>query len=177
MILDRPGRIVFACLSDRTDEDVLNEFCRVFDYKPVTFIARQNVSGERMPIYHTNVMMCLAEDFAVICSDSIDDLTERKMVLSAIKNSVNEIIEISENQLNSFAGNMLQVKNRKGQKFLVMSESAYKSLEKDQIEIIEKYCPIIHSPLDTIETCGGGSARCMMAEIFLPEKSKTTFSD
>jgi hypothetical protein len=173
MILDRSQRIVYAALSDRTDESILREFCQVFDFECITFTATQNVDGQRMPIYHTNVMMCVAEDFSVICSDTIQNPVEREKVLTSLKNTGKEIIEISEEQMNHFAGNMLQVHNAKGERFLVMSTAAYESLNSNQVQRIEKYGPIIHSSLETIETCGGGSARCMMAEIFLPEKIKT----
>ncbi|UII23640.1 citrulline utilization hydrolase CtlX [Fulvivirga ligni] len=168
MILDRVNKIVYAAISQRTDEDVLDEFCRKFAFKPVKFIANQTVEGERLPIYHTNVMMCVAETFAVICLDSIDDADERKAVIDSLEASGKEIIEITEDQEHHFAGNMLQVNAESGEKYLVMSEAAYQSLTAKQISAIEKHCPIIHSSLDTIEALGGGSARCMMAEVFLP---------
>lgn len=115
-------------------------------------------------------MMCVADQFVVICLDCIDDELEREKVQEVIKSTGKEIIEISEDQMQQFAGNMLQVQNDEGKKFLVMSESAYKSLTPEQISAIEKYCEIIYSDLSTIETNGGGSARCMLAEVFLPKK-------
>ncbi|MBL3658059.1 citrulline utilization hydrolase CtlX [Fulvivirga sediminis] len=168
MILDRPNKIVYAAISERTNEEILGEFCRKFGFKPVKFTAFQTVEGKRLPIYHTNVMMCIAETFAVICLDTIDDAAQRKEVEESLKQTGKEIIEISEEQEHHFAGNMLQVSSSDGDKYLVMSAAAYQSLEASQIAAIEKHCPIIHSSLDTIEALGGGSARCMMAEVFLP---------
>ena len=122
-----------------------------------------------MPIYHTNVMMCLGEKFSVICSDTIDDKKERKIVLDHLHHDGKEIIRISEQQMHQFAGNMLQVLGKDNKRYLVMSSSAYNSLTEEQIKSVSKYSEIIHSSLETIEACGGGSARCMMAEVFLPK--------
>ena len=170
LLLDRENRIAYCALSPRADEDLFIEFCEDFEYTPVLFTANQTVNGERKAIYHTNVMMCLAETFAVICLDAIDDKKERKSVVSHLKQTGKEIIPITEAQVNNFAGNMLQVKAADDALFLIMSQAAYDSLSKDQINRIKKYCPILASSLDTIEACGGGSARCMMAEVFLPKK-------
>ena len=126
------------------------------------------MNNQRLPIYHTNVMMSVGDKFVIICLDSIDNAFERQNVVEQIQNSGKEIIEITENQMQNFAGNMLQVNNQKGEKFLVMSETAYRSLTEEQIQRIEKYNEIIYSDLNVIETNGGGSARCMLAEIFLP---------
>lgn len=169
MALDRVHRKAYCALSDRADESLFIEFCEDFEYSPVIFTANQSVDGKRMPIYHTNVMMCLADHFAVICLDAIDDKKERKMVVGHLKEDGKEIISISEEQMHHFAGNMLQVLSGDSSPMLVMSTQAYKSLNRKQIESIEKYCGILHSSLETIETCGGGSARCMMAEVFLPK--------
>lgn len=170
MILDRVNEKVYASLSERTDEDLLIEFCDDFEYTPFIFTSYQTVNGTREPIYHTNVMMAIADNYVVICLDSIDDKKEKKALVKSFNDDNKEIITISEDQVNRFAGNMLQVGSKDGKKFLVMSDSAYKSLNPEQIKTIEKYNPIIHSSLDTIEACGGGSARCMMAEVFLPKK-------
>lgn len=170
MVLDRANLVVYAAISVRTNRDILDLFCKKYGYQPVIFRANQTVNGERVPIYHTNVMMCLAEQFVVICLDTIDDENERKQVTEMFEKSGKDIIVISEEQLNFFAGNMLQVCNTDGQYYTIMSSTAFHSLTKDQLEIIEKYGAVIHSSLDTIEACGGGSARCMMAEIFLPPK-------
>ena len=170
MALDRENRIAYCALSARADEELFIEFCEDFEYTPVIFTAYQTVKGKRLPIYHTNVMMCLAETFSVICLDSIDDKKERKNVVKHLKQDGKEIISITEAQMHQFAGNMLQLKGENEQRYLVMSEAAYKSLTPNQISSIEKHCPVISSSLETIETCGGGSARCMMAEVFLPKK-------
>ncbi|MHC5308869.1 citrulline utilization hydrolase CtlX [Myroides sp. LJL116] len=168
LLIDRVNNKVYCALSQRADEDLVIEFCEEFEMDPVIFEAFHTVDGQRKNIYHTNVMMCLADDFAIICADAIDDKQEKKIVLNHLKESKKEIITISEDQVNNFAGNMLQVLGDQGKKYLVMSTQAYNSLTKDQIDAIEKHCSILHSSLDTIEACGGGSARCMMAEIFLP---------
>ena len=169
IILDRVNRKAYCALSPRADEELFIEFCEDFEYTPVIFVANQTVEGKRLPIYHTNVMMCLAENFAVICLDSIDDKKERKNVVKHLKQDGKEIISITEAQMHQFAGNMLQLRGANEQRYLVMSEAAHKSLTVNQIKAIEKHCPILSSSLETIETCGGGSARCMMAEVFLPK--------
>ena len=170
LLLDRENGKAYCALSPRADEEVMIEFCEDFELTPVIFEAFQTVNGERKLIYHTNVMMCLGDTFAVICADCIDDKKERKMVLDSLRGDDKEIILITEEQVNNFAGNMLEVKGKNDQRFVVMSESAYKSLTKKQIAQLEAHVEIIHSSLDTIEACGGGSARCMMAEIFLPKE-------
>jgi len=169
LLLDRVNKKAYCALSPRADEDLFIEFCEDFEYSPVIFTAYQTVDGKRKPIYHTNVMMCLAETFAVICLDTIDDKQERKNVVKHLKEDRKQIIEITENQVAHFAGNMLQVKGISNERFLVMSQSAFDCLTPNQIQQITKHCEIISSSLETIETCGGGSARCMMAEIFLPK--------
>jgi len=166
--LDRVNRKAYCALSPRADEELFIEFCEDLEFTPVIFTANQTVDGKRLAIYHTNVMMCLAENFAVICLDTIDDKKERKNVVKHLKEEGKDIIKITEAQMHQFAGNMLQVQGTNGQRYLVMSEAAHKSLTKDQVDRIEKHCPILSSSLETIETCGGGSARCMMAEVFLP---------
>ena len=168
MIFDHDNKIAYGSVSLRLDEELFRKFCDDYGYTPVVFHSFQNVGTQRLPIYHTNVMMCVADQFVVICLDCIDDEMEREKVQEVIKSTDKEVIEISEEQLQQFAGNMLQVQNEAGTKFLVMSETAYKSLTRLQIENIEKYCEIIHADLNTIETNGGGSARCMLAEVFLP---------
>jgi hypothetical protein len=169
LLLDRQHRKAYCALSPRADEELLIEFCEDFDYAPVIFHANQSVNGERLAIYHTNVMMCLGEDFSVICLNSIDDKSERKNVIKQLKEDGKEVIDITELQLSSFAGNMLQVADKKGKKFIIMSSAAHQSLTDKQISSLEKHGEIISSSLDTIEACGGGSARCMMAEVFLPK--------
>lgn len=168
ILMDRQNERAYCALSDRANEDLFIEFCEDFEYTPVIFTANQNVDGKRLPIYHTNVMMCLAEEFCVICLDSIDDKKEQKNVLKHLKETSKEVIKITESQMHHFAGNMLQVLGENDQKLLVMSADAHQSLTSDQVNRIEKHCKIVSSDLSTIETCGGGSARCMMAEVFLP---------
>ena len=168
MVLDHVNMICYAAISIRTDEIAVMQFCEEFGYRPICFTANQDVKGERMEIYHTNVMMCVADSFVVICLDTIDDESEREHVLEVLTETGKEIIEITEAQKHRFAGNMLQVMGDKP--CLVMSNSAYSSLTEEQKIAIEKHCPILCSSLDTIEACGGGSARCMMAEIFLPKQ-------
>ncbi|WP_031425997.1 citrulline utilization hydrolase CtlX [Flavimarina sp. Hel_I_48] len=169
IVLDRANEKAYCALSARADEELFIEYCEEFEYFPVVFNAFQTKNEKRLPIYHTNVMMCVAEDFCVICLECIDDKKERKNVVQHLKDSGKEIIAITEKQLELFAGNMLQLMNEKGEKILAMSQSAHNSLSSEQISRIEKYCKILSSDLTTIETCGGGSARCMMAEIFLPK--------
>lgn len=171
IVLDRVNKKAYAALSKRTDEDLFIEFCEDFEYTPVIFNSYQSVGDNREQIYHTNVMMAIADEYAIICLDTIDDKKEKKAVVASLKEDGKEIIDISEDQVNRFAGNMLQVGSSDGEKFLVMSTSAFESLTDKQKATIEKYNPIIHSSLDTIEACGGGSARCMMAEVFLPKMS------
>ncbi|UJH89720.1 arginine deiminase-related protein [Antarcticibacterium sp. 1MA-6-2] len=168
MILDRANQKAYCSLSPRADEELFIEFCEDMEFTPVIFTANQHVDGKRKPIYHTNVMMCLAEEFAVICLDSIDDSGERKNVLKHLKGDGKEIIKISEKQIHNFAGNMLQVKGKAGKKYLVMSKTAEDSLTSEQKKKITSYCEILSADVNTIETCGGGSTRCMMAEVFLP---------
>ncbi|WP_348799429.1 citrulline utilization hydrolase CtlX [Flavobacterium adhaerens] len=169
LVLDRANGKAYCALSPRADEELFIEFCEDFEFTPVIFEAFHTANNERKLIYHTNVMMCLGETFAVICADCIDDKKERKMVLDSIRGDEKEVILISEEQLNNFAGNMLEVKGADDRRYLVMSASAHQSLTKKQIAQLEEHVTILSSNLDTIEACGGGSARCMMAEIFLPK--------
>ena len=170
LLLDRKNQKAYCALSPRADEELFIEFCEDYDLAPVIFEAFQTVNGERKLIYHTNVIMTLGETFAVICADCIDDKKERKMVLDNLKEDGKDVILITEDQVNNFAGNMLEVKGKDDKRDLVMSNSAFQSLTKKQITQLEKHAEILSSSLDTIEACGGGSARCMMAEIFLPKK-------
>jgi len=169
ILLDRVNSIAYCALSPRADEELFIEFCEDFEYTPVVFTANQTVDGKRLPIYHTNVMMCLAETFAVICLETIDNKKERKQVVSNLEKTGKKVITITEKQMHQFAGNMLQVRGQDDALYLVMSQAAHDSLSKSQKDLIEAHCPILSSTLTTIETCGGGSARCMMAEVFLPK--------
>lgn len=170
IVLDRENDKAYCALSTRADEELFIEFCEDFEYTPVIFEAFQTVENERKLIYHTNVMMCVADTFAVICADCIDDKKERKMVLDSLKSDGKEIVLITEDQMNNFAGNMLEIQGADERRYLIMSASAHKSLTKKQIAQLEEHITILSSSLDTIEACGGGSARCMMAEIFLPKE-------
>ena len=170
MILDRENRIAYCSISNRSDEDLFIEFCEDFEFTPVLFNSYQSVGDKRLSIYHTNVMMCVAADYVIICLDSIDDKKQRKNVSDFINQSGKKLIEISERQVESFAGNMLELINDNGESILVMSQSAKDSLNENQKNIITKYSRILSCDINTIEVCGGGSARCMIAEIFLPKK-------
>ena len=168
MVLDRVSRIAYACISPRTNTAVLNEFCRMNEYTAVSFIAK---GSDGVDIYHTNVMMCIAEQFAVVCLASITDTSEKEKLIASLQSNGKEIIDISLDQLDHFAGNMLQVLNSNNERLLVMSSQAYASLSEEQVNRLEKYNRILHSSLDNIETAGGGSARCMLAEVFLQPKA------
>jgi len=170
LVLDRENKIAYAAISVRTDKDVVDDFCAAFGYEGVVFTANQTVDGNRLPIYHTNVMMCVADKYAVVCADTIDDETERKHLIDRLVSSGKEIVYLTEKQKHHFAGNMLQLANKSGETFTVMSSAAYNSLTDSQLTQLKKFGGIIHSSLSTIEQLGGGSARCMMAEMFLPKK-------
>jgi hypothetical protein len=168
VVLDRAHQNAYCAISPRAEEELFIEFCEDFDYNPIVFSAYQTVNEKRELIYHTNVMMCVGNSFAVVCLESIDDAKERKNLIQHLRESGKEIINITEKQVNHFAGNMLQVKGSQEKLYVVMSKTAYKSLTAQQIIQIEKHGEILYSDVNTIETCGGGSVRCMMAEVFLP---------
>ena len=170
IVLDRINRKAYAALSDRTDARALEHFCDQLDFEPVAFQAFQTVDNQRLPIYHTNVMMSIGSGYAVVCLDCIDSSEERKQVVDAIAQDGLELIAITEEQVNQFAGNMLELKGVEGP-VLVMSASAHQSLVPGQIEKLQQHNILLHAPLPTIETCGGGSARCMIAEIHLPKQN------
>lgn len=167
MVLDRKNKLAFACISPRTDQKALSIFCDLSGYKPVVFHA---FSQSGKAIYHTNVMMCIGDLFTVICLEAITSEKERNQTKNLILASGKELVEISYQQMKCFAGNMLQLQNNKGDKLLVMSQQARESLNDSQFNTLAKYCKILSSPLHTIENCGGGSARCMIAEIYLEAK-------
>jgi len=168
MILDRVNRINYACLSPRTSVQILSKFSILMSYEAVHFTAKDDSAND---IYHTNVMMSVGEDIAVICSECIDE-EDRPRVLAKLTVTGKTIVHITPDQMNRFAGNMLEVENVNGQRFIIMSQTAYKSLTKEQIETISQFNTILSIPIDTIEKYGGGSVRCMMAEIFPPEPKK-----
>ena len=168
MVLDRINRKAYCALSPRADEDLFIEFCEDFEYTPIIFHAYQQVGDKQALIYHTNVMMAVGDTFAIICADSITDKKEQKNVLAHLKDDKKDIIYITTQQMEHFAGNMLQVQGDNST-YLVMSDAAYQSLTPAQINQLEQHTKILHTNLTTIETCGGGSARCMLAEVFLPK--------
>lgn len=164
LIFDREKQIAYACISPRADKKLLEIFGEKFNFQMCVF---DSVDSNGKAIYHTNVVMCLGDKFTVICADSIRDEVQKQMVLQTLADSGKEIILISYEQLENFAGNMLHIQNQKGESLLVMSERAFNSLDKNQIQSLEKYAKIVYASLETIENNGGGSARCMMAEVFL----------
>jgi hypothetical protein len=167
MVLDHQNKIAYGCLSERLDKEAFISWCDKMQFKPITFKA---VDDKAQPIYHTNVLMCMANQFVVICLDSIPNEQERQMLLDSFARTNKEVIEISQDQLNHFAGNMLQVFDITEKPHLIMSEQAYKSLHTAQLKSLEKYNPILPISIPTIEALGGGSTRCMMAEIYLINK-------
>jgi len=168
MVFDHNHKVVYACLSPRTHATLLNNYAIMIGYEVVSFTSLDENGGE---VYHTNVVMCMGDGFSVICLDSIRDKAERAKVVERLKGDGNEIVDISLAQMNQFAGNMLQVKSNSGKSYLVMSATAYKALTPAQIAQIEQFTTILFVEIDTIEIIGGGSARCMMAEIFAQRKS------
>jgi len=169
MILDRVNHTAYCALSPRADKELFLEFCEDYDYFPVVFRALQTVDQKRMAIYHTNVMLCVGEAFAVVCLSSVDDLKERNALIAQLNADGKQIIDITEEQMHQFAGNMLQVKGSEDRRCIVMSQSALDSLSPDQKEQLKQHGELVAVALPTIESCGGGSARCMMAEVFLSQ--------
>lgn len=166
VVWDRANNIAYASISSRTNEEVLDLYVKDLGAKAIKFHASEK---DGSAVYHTNVVMCLAETFVVICLESIKSKEERKVLLQSFEETHKIVIDISLAQMNKYAGNMLQVKTAEGAK-LVMSQQAKNALTQEQILQIEGECPIIAPSIYTIETIGGGSARCMMAEVFLPKK-------
>ena len=165
MVLDRVNKIAYACLSPRTDNEVLNVFCGQSGYTSICFDAADE---HGKAIYHTNVLMCVGSKFAVICWDSIANPHERLILKESLSSTQKEIIDISFEQMNQFSGNMLEVKNQLNETLIVMSESAHTALNDGQRSTLEKYGRLVYADIHTIENNGGGSARCMMAEVHLP---------
>lgn len=165
MVLDRENKIAYACLSPRTNKDVLEEFCLDSGYTAVLFHA---VDEKGTDIYHTNVLMCVASSFAVICMDCIQDKKEKEAVLTSFQSTQKQVVTITFDQMSHFAGNMLEAQNKAGERLLVMSKSAWDSLNYEQRAILSSFCKPIYADISTIEANGGGSARCMMAEVHLP---------
>lgn len=166
LILDRVNHIAYCSLSPRADEDIVRQFCADLNFELFIFEAYQTVGGQRQPIYHTNVLMSIGTRFAILCTDSIDNINQRTKLLQRLHESGKTVVEISEEQMNTFAGNILEVKTTAGHPCIVMSSSAYNSFTAQQRSLLSTWGKLIHSPLDIIETAGGGSARCMLAEVF-----------
>jgi hypothetical protein len=167
VVFDHQNRLIYACLSPRTDAELLKDLSEALNYENIVFHA---VDADGREIYHTNVMMAMGETFVVVCLDTVRDAQERAMLEAQFKRTGKEIVEIGIVQMNAFAGNMLQVRNHREETLLVMSEQAYRALTPAQIKVLSDHTKLLYSPLHTIETYGGGSARCMMAEVFLPEE-------
>lgn len=166
IVFDHKVHVAYACRSPRTDVGIFAKVCSMLDYEPVHF---NSVDHGGQPVYHTNVMMCIGTGFAVICLDSITDAEEKGMVRKSLEAGGNEVVPISVSQLSHFAGNMLPVRGRTGD-LLVLSQAAFNSLTPVQKNTLSRYCRLVPVPIGTIETVGGGSARCMMAEVFLPPR-------
>lgn len=167
LVLDRTNKIAYACRSIRTDEDLMDLFCREQEFQKIVFDA---FDQDGIPIYHTNVIMALAETFAVICLEAIPVGTEKRSLVETLKDSGKTLVDITFDQVECYAGNMLQVKNADDVRYTIMSEAAFLSLKSEQINIILKDSFIVHAAIPTIEKVGGGSVRCMMTENFLPVK-------
>lgn len=166
IIFDRDNGIAYASISERTDILLFEDLCKNLNYKAISFTARQNAIDNRLPVYHTNVVMCMGKQFVVICMDSIDVESERQMLLETFAQTNKQVIEITEAQMEAFAGNMLQLTNKEGNDVLLMSQAAYKSLNSTQITQLSAYNKLLPIAVPTIEKHGGGSVRCMVAEIF-----------
>lgn len=169
MVFDHQAKVIYACFSERTHPVPLAYVGKLLGYQVVSFEAVQEVDGKLTPIYHTNVMMHVGNDFAVVCLDSITKAADRQKVKDTLIRSGKKVIPITIRQKFQFAGNMLEVSNEGGEKFTVMSQSAFDSLNVGQIQEIEKYTTIISPSIPIIEKLGGGSVRCMLAEVFLPK--------
>ena len=167
MVLDRVNQIAYCARSERTNPILIDMFCEKMGYTAVVFSSFQSVNGQRQPIYHTNVMMSVGIDFAIVCLDSIDDTGERNVLIRSLEKSGKKIIELTENQIHQFAGNVLELQSDKGKRLIAMSTSAFHALTDSQKSALSSKLTIVHSPLPTIEQLGGGSSRCMMAELFM----------
>jgi hypothetical protein len=167
MIIDQEHKVIYACISPRTNKSVLEKFAQAHGYKAMLFYSKDEDGTD---VYHTNVIMHLGETYAVICMESIPNEAERIAVSQLLISTGHEVIPITLKQVHAFAGNMLQVKNAKREKFTILSKSAYDSLTKEQRDILQTHSTLLPIDITTIETIGGGSTRCMMAEIFLEKK-------
>ena len=167
MVLDRVNQIAYCARSERTNPILIDMFCQKMGYRAVVFSSFQFVNGQRQPIYHTNVMMSVGLDFAVVCLDSIDETKDRNVLIHSLEMTGKTIIELTEEQIHQFAGNVLELQSNKGNRLLAMSTSAFDALTDSQKSALSSKLTMVHSPLTIIERLGGGSARCMMAELFM----------
>lgn len=164
IVFDHDNKIAYACLSPRTDKELFIRVCDYLHYKPICFHSHDKDGKE---IYHTNVMMCIGEKFAVICLDTITDKQERENVSHSLIDTGHQIVDITFEQMNNFAGNMLAIQTNDNKTILALSQSSFDSLTTNQRQEIEIFCELVPLSIKTIETIGGGSARCMIAEVFL----------
>ncbi len=166
MILDRVNKKAYCCLSERADEGLFRQFCADFGFKPVPFHGFQTYREQRVPIYHTNVMMALGEKFAVVCLSAIDDEKERQAVVDELTESGKEILDVSEDEIDNFAGNEIELEGADGKRYTVMTHSTFNVLTDEQKAVIQKSSEILIGDVHTIETYGGGSVRCMISELY-----------
>lgn len=169
MVLDRVHGVVYACISSRTNQSLVDHFCNMIGYSSITFHSYQSTAQGDVPVYHTNVMMSIGKELAIVCLESIRDETERKKVKESLQSSGRTLLNVTEQQMASFACNVLELCNKDGERFVALSTKAYNALEAEQIDIINERAKLIHCPIDTIEKSGGGGIRCMLAEIFPPK--------
>lgn len=172
MVLDRIHGKAYAALSPRTDRNAFEQWCEAMDVEGVVFEAMQSVGDARKPIYHTNVMMAVGTGWAAVCLDCVDHEDDRALVRESLEGDGLTVLPLTEDQINRFAGNMLEVATRDGEKLIVMSQQAFDALTEDQRATLGQFGTLVHNSLNTIETCGGGSARCMMAEVHLPSSEE-----
>lgn len=170
LILDRIDRVAYASIGPRTDLQAAQQFCETFDYTLHAFTAHQTAGDTLAPIYHTNVMLALGSNWAVVCDEIVSDPEEKAALLSGLSASGRTVVRITAEQVNGFAGNVLEVQNPSGEKFVAMSSAAFHAFTPEQRTALSEHAQLIHSPIPTIERCGGGSVRCMMAEVFLPSQ-------
>lgn len=167
-VIDKINKKAYCALSERSNKELFHKLCKELNFTPITFKAYQTVNESRKLIYHTNVMMSISDKYAIICLDSIDNKEEKELVIKSLTENGKIIIELSEQQIEKFAGNVIQLRGNNSKNYLIMSESARSCLTEEQILKINQFSEILSADLKTIETCGGGSARCMICEVDVP---------
>jgi hypothetical protein len=167
VVFDYVNQIAYANRSPRTNEQLVNKLCALMGYKPIVFDA---VDGEGRPIYHTNVLMCIGSRFAVVCLDAIHKDEDQERILTSLAATRHTVIAISLAQMKAFAGNMIEVANRNGESFVLLSRQAFHSLLPGQVHAISRFVDMLPIPIPTIEKFGGGSVRCMVAGVFNPKR-------